>query len=90
MCATSAELVLSPASGSSLSSFFRFIIYEKGIEDQVDIVTPAVIGGIKSREYLKLNCHGKVNIGSGDTNDCTVDVSLEFQLFHLSFTRGRL
>lgn len=40
----------------------RFIIYEKGIEDQVDIVKPSVIGGLKSEEYLALNCHGKVNV----------------------------
>lgn len=40
----------------------RFIIYEKGIEDQIDIVRPSVIGGLKSEEYLALNCHGKVNV----------------------------
>lgn len=40
----------------------RFVVYEKGIEDEVDIVAPSTIGGLKSDEYLKLNCHGKVGM----------------------------
>lgn len=39
----------------------RFIIYEKGIEDQVDIASPMDVGGLKSEEYLKMNPHGKVS-----------------------------
>ncbi|CAM9378584.1 unnamed protein product [Scytosiphon promiscuus] len=38
----------------------RFVIYEKGIEDQVDIVSPMDVGGLKSEEYLKMNPHGKM------------------------------
>lgn len=38
----------------------RFIIYEKGIEDKIDIVSPGEIGGMKSEEFLKMNPHGKV------------------------------
>ncbi|CAM9663463.1 unnamed protein product, partial [Ectocarpus sp. 12 AP-2014] len=38
----------------------RFIIYEKGIEDKVDIAAPMDVGGLKSEEYLKMNPHGKV------------------------------
>lgn len=40
----------------------RFVVYEKGIEDEVDIVAPSTLGGLKSDEYLKLNCHGKVGM----------------------------
>jgi len=38
----------------------RIIIYKKGIEDQVSIVSPMDIGGLKSPEYLKLNPQGKM------------------------------
>ncbi|CAM9789201.1 unnamed protein product, partial [Ectocarpus sp. 13 AM-2016] len=38
----------------------RFIIYEKGIEDKVDIAPPMDVGGLKSEEYLKMNPHGKM------------------------------
>lgn len=38
----------------------RFVIYEKGIEEDVDIVSPMEVGGIKSPEYLQMNPHGKV------------------------------
>ncbi|CAN0448534.1 unnamed protein product, partial [Hapterophycus canaliculatus] len=38
----------------------RFVIYEKGIEDKVDIGSPADVGGLKSEEYFKMNPHGKV------------------------------
>lgn len=43
------------------NAYLRFVIYEKGIEDAVDIDSPMSIGGMKSEEYLKLNCHGKVS-----------------------------
>ncbi|CAM9425265.1 unnamed protein product, partial [Sphacelaria rigidula] len=46
----------------------RFVVYEKGIEDEVDIVAPSTIGGLKSDEYLKLNCHGKMPLLV--TDDC--------------------
>ena len=38
----------------------RFVIYEKGIEDQIEIVSPAEVGGLKSEQFLKMNPHGKV------------------------------
>lgn len=44
-----------------ISFFYRFVIYEKGIEDQVDILSPMEVGGLKSEEYLKMNPHGKVS-----------------------------
>eukprot|EP00752_Nemacystus_decipiens_P005365 g4866.t1 len=46
----------------------RFVIYEKGIEDVVDIVSPMEIGGLKSPEYLEMNPHGKMPCLS--TPDC--------------------
>mmetsp|Transcript_9797 Transcript_9797/g.16161 ORF Transcript_9797/g.16161 Transcript_9797/m.16161 type:complete len:284 (+) Transcript_9797:106-957(+) len=38
----------------------RIIIKEKCIQDQVTIVSPTEIGGLKSSEYLKLNRQGKM------------------------------
>ncbi|CAM9285717.1 unnamed protein product [Discosporangium mesarthrocarpum] len=38
----------------------RFIIYEKGLENDIDIVSPMDIGGLKSEQYLALNPHGKM------------------------------
>lgn len=38
----------------------RFVIYEKGIEGDVDILSPMEVGGLKSPEYLQMNPHGKV------------------------------
>ena len=38
----------------------RFVIYEKGIEDEIEIVSPMEAGGLKSEQFLKMNPHGKV------------------------------
>lgn len=46
---------------SSLTLQGRFVIYEKGLEDEVDIVSPMDLGGLKSEEYLRINPHGKVS-----------------------------
>ncbi|CAN0384326.1 unnamed protein product [Laminaria digitata] len=46
----------------------RFVIYEKGIEDEIEIVSPMDIGGLKSEQFLKMNPHGKMPVMS--TADC--------------------
>ena len=38
----------------------RIIIYKKGLEDRIDIVTPALLGGLNSEAYLALNPQGKM------------------------------
>eukprot|EP00640_Fibrocapsa_japonica_P001335 CAMPEP_0113934438 /NCGR_PEP_ID=MMETSP1339-20121228/1760_1 /TAXON_ID=94617 /ORGANISM="Fibrocapsa japonica" /LENGTH=401 /DNA_ID=CAMNT_0000936241 /DNA_START=12 /DNA_END=1217 /DNA_ORIENTATION=- /assembly_acc=CAM_ASM_000762 len=38
----------------------RLVIYEKGIEESVKIVSPMDLGGLKSPEYLQLNPQGKM------------------------------
>lgn len=38
----------------------RMIIYYKGIESEVEIVSPSTLGGLKSPEYLAKNPHGKM------------------------------
>ena len=38
----------------------RFVIYEKDIEDEIEIVSPMEAGGLKSEQFLKMNPHGKV------------------------------
>lgn len=40
----------------------RFVVYEKGIEGDVDIAAPSELGGLKSEEFLRLNPHGKVGV----------------------------
>eukprot|EP00904_Undaria_pinnatifida_P010323 jgi/Undpi1/6420/HiC_scaffold_20.g08901.m1 len=45
-----------------------FVIYEKGVEDEVEIVSPVEAGGLKSAEFLKMNPHGK--IPTMTTSDC--------------------
>ncbi|CAM9511325.1 unnamed protein product [Pylaiella littoralis] len=46
----------------------RFVIYEKGLEDDIVIASPMDVGGLKSEEYLKMNPHGKMPCLS--TPDC--------------------
>lgn len=38
----------------------RIIIYKKGLEERIDIVTPALLGGLKSEAYLALTPRGKM------------------------------
>ena len=38
----------------------RMILYSKGISDQVSIVNPSELGGLKSTEFLELNMQGKM------------------------------
>jgi len=38
----------------------RIIIYKKGLDDKIDIVSPAVVGGLKGETYLALNPQGKM------------------------------
>ena len=38
----------------------RWLLYKKGLEDDFDIIPPAQIGGVKSREYLAMNPQGKM------------------------------
>ena len=38
----------------------RIIIYKKGLEDCIGIVSPAALGGLKSEEYMALNPQGKM------------------------------
>ncbi|GFR46432.1 hypothetical protein Agub_g8006 [Astrephomene gubernaculifera] len=38
----------------------RYIIRKKGLENEIDIVSPQTIGGLKSPEYLALNPQGKM------------------------------
>eukprot|EP00958_Prasinococcus_capsulatus_P011375 scaffold1129_cov376-Prasinococcus_capsulatus_cf.AAC.7 len=38
----------------------RHLIYGKGLQDVVEVVSPAALGGMKSDEYLALNPQGKV------------------------------
>eukprot|EP00242_Pyramimonas_sp_CCMP2087_P014111 CAMPEP_0198211934 /NCGR_PEP_ID=MMETSP1445-20131203/25428_1 /TAXON_ID=36898 /ORGANISM="Pyramimonas sp., Strain CCMP2087" /LENGTH=312 /DNA_ID=CAMNT_0043886295 /DNA_START=55 /DNA_END=990 /DNA_ORIENTATION=+ len=40
----------------------RLVIYWKGLENNVTITSPAVIGGLKSDEYLALNPQGKMPV----------------------------
>lgn len=52
---------------SNFCARVRMIIYAKKIEDQVKILQPAAIGGLKSPEYLSLNAQGKMPLlVSGD------------------------
>ena len=36
----------------------RYILYKKGVEDAVDIVSPAALGGLKSARYAAYNPFG--------------------------------
>ena len=38
----------------------RAVIYYKGLEEQVNIVSPMELGGLKSAEFLALNPQGKM------------------------------
>ena len=38
----------------------RFIIYKLGLEDEVDIASPAVLGGMRSENFLSLNPQAKI------------------------------
>lgn len=38
----------------------RHIIYHKGLENEFDIVSPGVFGGLNSEQYLALNAQGKM------------------------------
>ncbi|KAK9805824.1 hypothetical protein WJX73_004301 [Symbiochloris irregularis] len=38
----------------------RYIIYSAGLEDKIDTISPADLGGLKSPEYLALNPQGKM------------------------------
>lgn len=38
----------------------RFLIHKKGLDDVIDITSPATIGGLKCPEYLELNPQGKM------------------------------
>ncbi|EFJ50701.1 hypothetical protein VOLCADRAFT_88491 [Volvox carteri f. nagariensis] len=38
----------------------RYIIRKKGLENEIDIVSPQTIGGLKSSQYLALNPQGKM------------------------------
>ena len=38
----------------------RWIIYKKNLENEIDIVAPSAIGGLKSDTYLSLNPQGKM------------------------------
>ena len=38
----------------------RIILYKKGLEDKVEVVSPTEIGGLRSDEYLKLNPQAKM------------------------------
>ena len=39
----------------------RFVIYKKGLEDEIDILPPKTLGeGLKSPGYLALNPQGKM------------------------------
>ena len=40
----------------------RIILYKKGIEDRIDILSPATFGGLKSEAYLALNPQGKMPV----------------------------
>ncbi|PNW74809.1 hypothetical protein CHLRE_12g508850v5 [Chlamydomonas reinhardtii] len=56
--ASKAKLFDVPVSNNGARN--RFIIRKKGLEGQIDIVTPQTIGGLKSPEYLALNPQGKM------------------------------
>jgi glutathione S-transferase len=36
------------------------LIYKKGLEEQINVVAPAALGGLKSPAYLALNPQGKM------------------------------
>ena len=38
----------------------RFLIYKLGLEDEVKVVSPMELGGLRSEEYLALNPQGKM------------------------------
>merc|ERR1712137_711546 len=38
----------------------RMLIYLKGLQDEIDIVSPSELGGLKSSEYCALNPQGKM------------------------------
>lgn len=46
---------------SNMGARCRFVIYEKGIEQEIKIQSPMDLGGLKSSEYLSnVNPHGKM------------------------------
>ena len=38
----------------------RLLLYKKGLEQQVDVVSPGAIGGLRSDEYRALNPQSKM------------------------------
>ena len=38
----------------------RWVIYKKGLEDEIDTVAPQKLGGLQSEQYLALNPQGKM------------------------------
>ena len=40
----------------------RMIVYSKGLDDQVQLVNPSELGGLKSTEFLELNMQGKMPV----------------------------
>ena len=49
----------------------RLLVYKRGIEDKVNIVSPMDLGGLRSPEYTALNPQGKMPLLT-DGDDCTV------------------
>ncbi|KAG2500784.1 hypothetical protein HYH03_001546 [Edaphochlamys debaryana] len=56
----SAKSVLYSVPVSNYAARIRYIIQSKGLQSEIDIVSPQAIGGLKSEEYLKLNPQGKM------------------------------
>lgn len=61
-CTTSAKLTLYDAPLSNFSARVRYVIRRKGLEGEVDIVSPQTLGGLKSPEYLRINPQGKMPV----------------------------
>ncbi len=61
-CTTSAKLTLYDAPLSNFSARVRYVIRRKGLEGEVDIVSPQALGGLKSPEYLRINPQGKMPV----------------------------
>ena len=49
----------------------RLLLYKRGLEDKVNIISPMELGGLRSPEYTALNPQGKMPLLT-DGDDCTV------------------
>ena len=57
----------------------RIAIYAKGLESQINIVSPSELGGIKSEEYTELNPYGKMPLFITDDDSALYESEIILQ-----------